>query len=164
MLKKSRPNFDQTVPVFFSIFSKVDPKNKTPINSTICATIIASFLAGIFELSILIDVLSIGTLAAYALVAICVLILRYRPDPEADINQGPTDEQGKSSTSVIYFMALWDFFWCLGFSKSPFIFPENMVASVKISCFLAVLCGNGFCFWYLKKIPETTKQLNFKGF
>ena len=40
---------------------------------------ILALLSAILDLSSLVEMLSIGTLLAYAIVVICVLILRYRP-------------------------------------------------------------------------------------
>ncbi len=63
------------------IFSKVHPKFQTPYIGTIIVGILAAMLAGSFEIGVLGELVSMGTLLAFATVCIGVLILRYtRPD------------------------------------------------------------------------------------
>ena len=65
--------------LIFKFFGKVMPKLKTPYVATISAGLISAVLSSIFNLNELVEMISIGTLMAYSLVSLCVLILRYRP-------------------------------------------------------------------------------------
>ncbi len=63
------------------VFSKVHPKFKTPYISTIITCCVAMIIAGVLPISILGELVSIGTLLAFALVSISILVLRKkRPD------------------------------------------------------------------------------------
>lgn len=63
------------------IFSRIHPRYKTPYVSTIITGLVAIILAGILPIDILGHLVSIGTLLAFAIVCIGVVILRVkRPD------------------------------------------------------------------------------------
>lgn len=63
------------------IFSKIHPKYKTPYTSTIITGTIAMILAGILPINLLGELVSIGTLLAFAIVCIGIIVLRVkRPD------------------------------------------------------------------------------------
>jgi len=69
---------DGLLPPFFS---KVHPKFKTPYVSTILTGSVAMILAGILPISVLSELVSIGTLLAFAIVCIGIIVLRKtRPD------------------------------------------------------------------------------------
>ena len=64
-----------------SRFAKVSLRTMTPVNNTVIVAIAAAMLAGLIPLDKLADMVSIGTLTAFIVVAVGVIILRVRePD------------------------------------------------------------------------------------
>jgi basic amino acid/polyamine antiporter, APA family len=65
------------------IFATVHPKFQTPWINTLVVGFLVAFAAGMFDINVLGDVTSVGTLAAFAIVCISVIWLRQkRPDLE----------------------------------------------------------------------------------
>jgi len=63
------------------LFRRVHPRHKTPYVGTLITGSLAALIAGLFPVTILGELVSIGTLLAFATVCIGVLVLRYtRPD------------------------------------------------------------------------------------
>ncbi|KAL4707995.1 hypothetical protein ACJJTC_010611 [Scirpophaga incertulas] len=66
--------------VLFRPLAAIHSRTRTPLRATLLSGLLSAAMAAIFNLNQLIDMMSIGTLLAYTIVATSVLILRYEED------------------------------------------------------------------------------------
>ncbi|XP_056647777.1 high affinity cationic amino acid transporter 1-like isoform X1 [Diorhabda sublineata] len=155
--------------LIFRFLGSVSSRFHTPVIGTILAGVLTGSMGALFELSQLVNMMSIGTLMAYTVVAASVLLLRYsvdntpaytplRVNTDSDDNEPPYTEnsfnntnnddsylveENKSNSSVIA-----QIFNC-GRHSNPTKVSQNIVAfNIALYCIACVAVG--LCAIYLK--------------
>ncbi|XP_028570958.2 cationic amino acid transporter 3 isoform X1 [Podarcis muralis] len=141
--------------LLFRFLYRVHSRTKTPLVATVVSGIISGLMAFLFELKDLVNLMSIGTLLAYSLVAVCVLILRYQPDlfaPSKDLEM--LEMNGSEEEKVVINLSLRDghvalkdkFTWRRLFCPSGDV-PTSIsgrivyISSTVVSLMITTLCG-----------------------
>lgn len=129
------------------IFRRVNPRTLTPVANTIIVAIAVSLLAGFVPLDKLADLTSIGTLAAFGVVSLAVIILRRR---EPDMHRAFT-VPGYPLTPILSIVA------CLvvisGLSAVTFL-----AFAAWVGVFLAFYFGYGISHSNLEPYPRGDEQ------
>ncbi|KAM6946083.1 high affinity cationic amino acid transporter 1-like [Aplochiton taeniatus] len=175
--------------LLFAFLARVS-KRKTPIISTAVAGAMSAVMAFLFDLKDLVDLMSIGTLLAYTLVAACVLVLRYQPEqPSMAYQMANVQEEADLTESLGMLPEAEE---C--FSIRNMLFPSNTEPStlsgftvnictstlgVLVCVFCIVAVQGGFASWSLALLailllislvftliiwrqPESKTKLSFK--
>ncbi|VVC45896.1 Hypothetical protein CINCED_3A021817 [Cinara cedri] len=165
--------------LLFEIFSKVDSKTKTPFWGTLICGAFAAVLSSLFNLQQLMDMMSIGTLMAYSLVCICVMILRYTNDGTEQSTVNESDRGGfcimqlisssfnlsnsrvtnkrtaRLSTIIIIIYVVVSICFCWTMSKAQINGQLNAITGTALGVFgfcLVVLCVSLF------RQPQSSKR------
>ncbi|KAJ7379566.1 Cationic amino acid transporter 4 [Desmophyllum pertusum] len=102
--------------LLFRWFSHVNDKTHAPVRATITAGCLTALMAMIFDINQLVELLSIGTLLAYTMVAISVLTAAYQPitDEEKPLNDNDDDFKREANESTAFCVKLSVFFLVAG--------------------------------------------------
>ncbi|EDV51914.2 cationic amino acid transporter 2 isoform X1 [Drosophila erecta] len=136
--------------LLFKFLGDISEKYKTPFKGTMITGLLTGILAAVFNLSQLVNMMSIGTLLAYSMVASCVLMLRYEVDDRRESRivangratgleqdhpgalwrrifnlNGQTVPTKQTSRIVTYSVTLFSL-WCMVFSQILTKFEEDL--------------------------------------
>ncbi|RZF48594.1 hypothetical protein LSTR_LSTR008554 [Laodelphax striatellus] len=138
--------------LLYEFMSRIHPVTKTPVLATLLSGVFAGIMAAMFNLDQLIDMMSIGTLLAYTIVAICVLVLRYRdPNPVMyerpimEIQNGMNGHKQKATT-----MGNINQLFNLTMMKYPNSTTE-LVAAWAITILILFIAGTCLCLIYFEE-------------
>ncbi|XP_057676757.1 high affinity cationic amino acid transporter 1 isoform X1 [Corythoichthys intestinalis] len=124
--------------LLFQFLAKISPRSKTPLTATLTSGMVAAIMAFLFDLKDLVDLMSIGTLLAYTLVAACVLVLRYQPEQTGVMyqmaNMHEEMEQNDGSMGILPGVEE-------TFRFKTLLFPDNLEPS-SLSGFTVNICAS----------------------
>uniref|UniRef100_A0A8C3G2M3 Cationic amino acid transporter C-terminal domain-containing protein n=1 Tax=Cyclopterus lumpus TaxID=8103 RepID=A0A8C3G2M3_CYCLU len=150
--------------LLFQPLTKVTSKG-SPAIATISSGIVAAIMALLFDLEALVEMMSIGTLFAYTLVAICILILRQTLKKYRFLTKqflcfgksglsGPRTDVSFSFSAVACLIAL-----CVTLTQALDALSRMETWSLVVVCVLAfIVLQNTFLIW---RHPQNTTKVPF---
>ncbi|EDV40886.1 uncharacterized protein Dana_GF23694, isoform A [Drosophila ananassae] len=127
--------------LLFRFLGKVSPRFRVPVTGSIVAALFTATIAGLFDLAQLVSLLSIGTLLAYSVVAISIMLLRYMDYCEPEDNRGQKEGQATETTSLT---SRTDRFTCGSVCKQLFnvhgLREPNAISSRIVGVLATVFC------------------------
>uniref|UniRef100_A0A8B9GQ58 Solute carrier family 7 member 1 n=1 Tax=Astyanax mexicanus TaxID=7994 RepID=A0A8B9GQ58_ASTMX len=145
--------------LLFKFLAKINTKSKTPVLATITSGIVAAVMAFLFDLKDLVDLMSIGTLLAYTLVAACVLVLRYQPEQPSVTPQYQSANCQEDMLTLSCFFSL-----CAGVLVCVFCIVA-VQGGLQVWSLTVLSILGGLCFiitMIIWRQPESKTKLSFK--
>ncbi|XP_015426748.1 PREDICTED: cationic amino acid transporter 3 [Myotis davidii] len=155
--------------LLFRALARVHPRTHTPIAATVVSGTLAALMAFLFELNHLVDLMSIGTLLAYSLAAVCrlqaCLSSRYQPDQHLSQNEKTEVEITEIKLGhIVYECALLLALLLTVLSLVLAQWPGRLVsgdpaATAVTALLLLLIVGLTFILW---RQPQSPAPLSFK--
>eukprot|EP00092_Neocalanus_flemingeri_P020863 GFUD01022601.1.p1 GENE.GFUD01022601.1~~GFUD01022601.1.p1 ORF type:complete len:412 (+),score=49.33 GFUD01022601.1:140-1237(+) len=122
--------------LLFNFLSYIHPKYQTPFAATLFSGFIFAVMAAVFDLRVLMDFMSIGTLLAYTMVSACVILLRYRQTEEDLV-------RAKEQNLTFHEVSMWRQMYNQANMRVPTMASANVTAwaTFLIGIFSFVFCG-----------------------
>ncbi|XP_057981492.1 cationic amino acid transporter 9, chloroplastic-like [Malania oleifera] len=117
-----------------SIFARVHPTRHTPIHSQVWVGIVASILAGLFNIHMLSHILSVGSLTGYSVVSACVVTLRWKDKTGSQVSTRWTSSWREGVICLIIIA-------CCGFSAGLFYRINASFVLLLIAVVIAILAS-----------------------
>lgn len=111
--------------LIFEWMGRIHPRFQTPLMGTFFVGTLTGVLAAFLNLSQLVNMMSIGTLMAYSIVAACVLLLRYEVE----------NEDEKLHVPAPFMQNIYRFLW----NSDNVRTPSRLTASI-VTCEVTLFC------------------------
>ncbi|XP_015788657.1 high affinity cationic amino acid transporter 1 isoform X2 [Tetranychus urticae] len=135
--------------LIFRFFAHIHPRTQSPLVATLTTGLFAGLMAVFFNVGELADMMSIGTLLAYTLVSVSILILRYdvekEPCDDSERAISPESDSGPESPTPLTnnpgFLPVINKFRMRVFNSAEITLP-NRETSLISKFLITIICGN----------------------